>query len=88
MNLIPQDGLIPLSHLFDTAGPMAKSPADLANLLDVLTNPKGTEKRSFHSQMTAGDFRDCKIGFLSPDKWFFDSDLQRPVPEATAQIVR
>ncbi|KAJ4857834.1 amidase domain-containing protein [Trichoderma breve] len=86
MNLVPQDGLIPLSHLFDTAGPMAKSPADLANLLDVLVTPKGSRKRKFHSQMMADDFRDFKIGFLSPDKWFFDSNLQRPVPEATAQI--
>ncbi|KAH0523116.1 hypothetical protein TsFJ059_008166 [Trichoderma semiorbis] len=86
MNLVPQDGLIPLSHLFDTAGPMAKSPADLANLLDVLVTPKGSGKRKFHSQMIADDFRDFKIGFLSPEKWSFDSDLQRPVPEATAQI--
>ncbi|EHK48802.1 hypothetical protein TRIATDRAFT_175067, partial [Trichoderma atroviride IMI 206040] len=86
MNLVPQDGLIPLSHSFDTVGPMAKSPADLANLLDVLTTPKGSEKRKFYSQITAGDFRDFKIGFLSPETWFFDSDLQRPVPEATAQI--
>ncbi|KAF3067517.1 putative amidase [Trichoderma lentiforme] len=86
MNLVPQDGLIPLSHLFDTAGPMTKSPADLANLLDVLVTPKGSRKRKFHSQMMADDFRDFKIGFLSPDKWFFDSNLQRPVPEATAQI--
>ncbi|KAL7926094.1 amidase signature domain-containing protein [Trichoderma austrokoningii] len=86
MNLVPQDGLIPLSHLFDTVGPMAKSPADLANLLDVLVAPKGNEKRYFHSQMMASDFRDFKIGFLSPETWFFNSDLQRPVPEATAQI--
>lgn len=88
MNLVPQDGLIPLSHSFDTVGPMAKSPADLANLLDILTTPNGSEKRKFHSQIMAGDFRDFKIGFLSPETWFFDSDLQRPVPEATAQIVR
>ncbi|UKZ74714.1 hypothetical protein TrVFT333_002384 [Trichoderma virens FT-333] len=47
---------------------------------------EGKQKRKFHSQMTAGDFRDFKIGFLSPETWFFDSDLQRPVPEATAQI--
>ncbi|KAK1245164.1 hypothetical protein MKX08_004793 [Trichoderma sp. CBMAI-0020] len=85
MNLIPQDGLIPLSHSFDTVGPMAKSPADLANLLDVLATPKGSEKR-FRSQMMTGDFRDFKIGFLSPETWFFDSDLQHPVAEATAQI--
>ncbi|QYT03682.1 Amidase domain-containing protein [Trichoderma simmonsii] len=86
MNLIPQDGLIPLSHLFDTAGPMAKSPADLANLLDVMATPKGGEERKFHSHIIADDFSDFKIGFLSPEKWFFDSGLQRPVPEATAQI--
>ncbi|UKZ68357.1 uncharacterized protein TrAtP1_009396 [Trichoderma atroviride] len=86
MDLVPQDGLIPLSHSFDTVGPMAKSPADLANLLDVLTNPKGSEERKYHSQITAGDFRDFKIGVLSPETWFFDADLQRPVQEATAQI--
>ncbi|KKP02347.1 hypothetical protein THAR02_05547 [Trichoderma harzianum] len=86
MNLVPQDGLIPLSHLFDTAGPMAKSPADLANFLDVLATPKGSKMRKYHCQMIANDFRDFKFGFLSPEKWGFDSDLQRPVPEATAQI--
>lgn len=88
MNLVPQDGLIPLSHLFDAVGPMAKSPADLASLLDVLATPKGSKERNFRSQMMADDFRDFKIGVLSPETWFFDSDLQRPVPEATAQIVR
>ena len=88
MSLVPQDGLIPLSYSFDTAGPMAKSPTDLANLLGILATPKGSEKEKAYSQRMVGDFGDFKIGFLPPEKWGFDSDLQRPVPEATAQIVR
>ncbi len=40
LGLVSHEGTIPVSKLFDTAGPMAKSVEDLANLLDILVDPK------------------------------------------------
>ncbi len=44
LGLVSHEGIIPVSKLFDTAGPMAKSVEDLPNLLDILVDP--TERPS------------------------------------------
>ena len=41
LGLVSQDGIIPISHQQDTAGPMARSVTDLAILLGVLQSPVG-----------------------------------------------
>jgi amidase len=41
LGLVSQDGIIPISHQQDTAGPMARSITDLAILLGVLQTPVG-----------------------------------------------
>lgn len=41
LGLIPQDGIIPIAHSQDTAGPMARSVTDIAILLGVLQSPFG-----------------------------------------------
>src|SRR5947207_2839538 len=41
LGLVSQDGIIPISHQQDTAGPMARSVTDLAILLGVLQSPFG-----------------------------------------------
>jgi amidase len=84
MGLIPSQGIIPISYLFDTAGPMAKSVVDLANLLDVLVEPREFS----YTEGLPGNFSDINIGVLRPEDWFFGPSIQRPVESATAQIVR
>src|SRR5438477_3777069 len=41
LGLISQDGIVPISHQQDTAGPMARSVTDVAILLGVLQSPFG-----------------------------------------------
>jgi amidase len=41
LGLVSQDGIIPIAHQQDTAGPMARSVTDVAILLGVLQSPSG-----------------------------------------------
>jgi amidase len=41
LGLVPQNGIIPISHQQDTAGPMGRSVTDVAILLGALTSPVG-----------------------------------------------
>ena len=41
MGLLSQDGIIPIGHSQDTAGPMARTVTDLAILLNVMRTPFG-----------------------------------------------
>lgn len=88
IHLISQRGIVPISPLFDTAGPMAKTVIDLANLLDVLVKPHSIHGKGSFRDALPGSFSDFSIGALNPEKWFFDAGLQRPVASATAQIVK
>ena len=42
LGLVSQDGIIPISHQQDTAGPMGRSVTDVAILLGVLQSPFGS----------------------------------------------
>lgn len=88
MGLVSLEGIIPVSKYFDTAGPMAKSVRDLANLLDVLVDPTRKKSTRKYAQSIPGKWSDLRVGVLDPDIWYFDVDLQRPVASATEQIVR
>ncbi|KAH6716462.1 amidase signature domain-containing protein [Leptodontidium sp. MPI-SDFR-AT-0119] len=85
VDLISRRGIIPISELFDTTRPMAKSVVDLANLMDVLVTP-GHKTHSFLDALP-GTFKDINIGVLRPEDWFFDSSIQRRIPSASAQII-
>lgn len=87
MGLVSQSGLIPISPLFDTAGPMAKSVADLANLLDVMAVPGARKGDHLYADVLTGCIRNMKLGVLRPEDWYFGPDLQRPVEMASTQIV-
>jgi len=43
VKLVPQGGIIPVTHEADSAGPMTKSVQDLADLLGVLVDPSQTK---------------------------------------------
>ena len=75
---------MPISHHFDTAGPMTKSVYDLAVLLDVLAGRSRSE--SYTTEMT-GSWADIAVAVLDPDVWRFPEDWVKPVEGAEAQIV-
>ncbi|KAI1317387.1 putative glutamyl-tRNA amidotransferase subunit A [Xylariaceae sp. FL0255] len=84
IGLVSQDGMVPISSLFDSAGPMAKTVHDLAVVLDVIS-----ERDSSHSFVSAlgGRMEDFAVATLDPLVWKFPDSFIKPVPEASEQIL-
>jgi amidase len=79
----PTRGTLGYTPFTDTLGPMTKSPADVAVLLDLLTPIEGKSHRDFLTKSLTG----IRIGFLDPAVWAPTADAVRPNADFTAQIV-
>jgi amidase len=76
LGLVSQDGIVPISHQQDTAGPMARSVTDLAILLGVLQSPFGevighTLPTNYTQFLQRGALNGARIG---RDVRFFNYD--------------
>ncbi|KAF2469965.1 amidase signature enzyme [Lindgomyces ingoldianus] len=74
----PTWGSQPITPIFDSIGGMAKTPSDLANLMEVLQ-----EKR--YAEFLTKSWEGLKIGFVDPALWQPAPFVVEPVPEFTAQ---
>jgi len=63
VGLVSRTGIIPISHTQDTAGPMARTVADAALLLGVLT---GVDRADPHTAASAGRAHGSYLPFLDP----------------------
>ncbi|HYL55292.1 MAG TPA: amidase [Gemmatimonadales bacterium] len=63
LGLVSRSGIIPIAHSQDTAGPMARTVADAATLLGVLT---GVDSRDDATAASAGQSRSDYGSFLDP----------------------
>ena len=79
-------GIVPISHTFDAAGPITKTPYDLAMLLDVLVDAPQTQQDSYVEAL-AGSWNDLAIAALDPEVWVWPPETMKPVESATVQIV-
>jgi amidase len=75
LGLISQDGIVPISHQQDTAGPMARSVTDVAILLGVMQTPFGevvghSVPSDYTQFLQRGALNGKRIG---RDKRFFDN---------------
>lgn len=87
--LLLSQGIVPLSHSFDTPGPLAKDPEDLANLLEVLkTDHEISSPKALPLANKKLDWSSIKIGTLAPGRSPYPDFVIKPVEEATAQAVR
>ena len=59
LGLVSRSGIIPISHTFDTAGPMARNVTDAATLLGLMTQ-SGTGDEAYNA--------------IRPSKWEYDDD--------------
>jgi amidase len=89
IGLVSAEGIVPVSALCDSAGPMTKSVLDEANLLDVIVDPSKTKvpKGGYASVMT-DSWADIRVGVLDPTKWKFPDEAVKPHEGATKQMVR
>ena len=81
---VSPDGIIPISHLFDSAGPMTKTTHDLATLLDVLTATPPAQ--SFTASLT-GSWSEIAVASLDPSIWKYSTSQTKPADGAEAQMV-
>ena len=90
VGLVPQDGLVPVSHVLDSAGPMAKTAYDLAVVLDaiVLREDRAHTAASSYTGSLSRSWDDISVAVLDPSAWLFPASRMRPVSEDTAQMVR
>ncbi|KAF2846480.1 amidase family protein [Plenodomus tracheiphilus IPT5] len=68
-SIVPQDGIVPVSHNMDAAGPMTKSAYDLAMLHDHLVTPgkREGESQECHTAAATGSWDGIGIATLDPE---------------------
>ncbi|KAJ5162975.1 Amidase [Penicillium coprophilum] len=87
VKLISQDGIIPVSHEADSAGPMAKSVQDLADLLDVLVDSERTNiPEGGYRSVVIGSWGDIRVGVVEPEEWLFSHKVEKYEKQATDQM--
>lgn len=67
VGLVAQDGIVPISHSQDTAGPMGRTVTDVAITLDALRSPFGAVARrrlprTYRASLRRGALRGARIG--------------------------
>jgi len=70
--LVPQDGIVPASTNFDSAGPLTKTVADLAIVLDAITEQ---EPRKKFTSGLIGSWSNMSVGALNPEVWKFPDNF-------------
>ncbi|THV52153.1 hypothetical protein BGAL_0087g00130 [Botrytis galanthina] len=89
LGTIPGYGIVPISKSYDTAGPLAKSPKDLADLFTILVDKSKTEvPNGGYASCLTGSWADIKVGTLDPEFLHMSGHVIKPVEEATKQIDR
>jgi amidase len=86
IGVVSQDGIAPISHNCDSAGPIAKTPRDLALLFDAMLEEKGT--KSMLDASTNTSWSDIVVGAVDHRYWMHDTSFLRREVEVTAQIVQ
>ena len=90
LGIVPGAGIIPVSKRFDTAGPMAKSVRDVADLLTTLVDPTTTHVPTggYAAVVEDADWAALRVGTLAPPVWHYDAEETAPVAEVDDEIVR
>lgn len=86
VGLVSQEGIIPIAHSQDTAGPMARSVADAAALLSVIAEPESLARMHgdiVHAART--DLRGVRLGFVPSQSAFLPS-VEAAMREAGAVL--
>jgi amidase len=89
LGIVPGEGILPISKHFDTAGPIAKTVVDVANLLTVLVDSHKTEvPAGGYSSALGGAWGDIKVGTLDPAVWKSPPHVIKPMKGIDDEIVR
>ncbi|KAK2737896.1 hypothetical protein FQN57_007347 [Myotisia sp. PD_48] len=83
VGVLSQQGIIPVSYTYDSAGPMAKTPYDLALIMDVMM---GKLHDVSYTSSLVQSWAGISVGVLNYRKWWHDNGFLKPVEEATTQM--
>ena len=88
ISIISAEGIVPVTSLFDSAGPMTKSVKDLAILMDVLVDhDETTVPNGGYISAVTGKWDGLRIGSLDPEVWTFSTVARKSEPKADEQMV-
>ena len=87
IGIVSQQGIVPVSQICDTAGPMTKSVLDLAHLMDIIVDPTKTSvpPKGFASVMT-DTWADIRVGTLDPAEWKRPAFFTKPYEGTMEQM--
>ena len=89
MSIVSQEGIVPITRLFDSAGPITKGVKDLAILMDVLVEHNSTQvPQGGYVSAVTGKWDGLRIGTLDPNVWEFPTVARKSEPSAEKQMVR
>lgn len=88
IGLVSQKGLIPVSHTMDSAGPMAKTPYDIAAFLDILREDDAPGyPAGGYTSVLPGSMSEFSIAAVDYRDWIFPPEYMAPEESATAEMV-
>ncbi|RDW76971.1 amidase signature (AS) enzyme-5 [Coleophoma cylindrospora] len=88
IGIVSQDGVIPISKLSDSVGPLAKSTRDVAIMLDAMVDPSTTTiPEKGYSSYLSTRWKGLKVGAVDVEPWLLSSFLVKPVESATRQEI-
>jgi amidase len=86
------EGVFQLARRWDTMGPMAKTPRDLAPLIEAMITPEAQKKlpKGGLSGAMTGKWDDLRLGFVDFDKWLplgqFDASTKDEVDQMVGLV--
>jgi len=73
---ISKQGVMPVVTFADSLGPMSKTPLDLANLLDVIIDPKVSRvPKDGYTSVLNGSWSDISIAVVRPEEYHLKEDF-------------
>lgn len=87
IGIVSQNGIVPISKLCDSAGPMAKSAGDVALLMELLVDREKTQvPDGAYLSAADGEWGNVKIGIVDTESWLSERGLSEIESEIRAQI--
>jgi amidase len=85
---VSQEGIVPVSPTFDSAGPFGKTPYDIAAVLDVIVPETSPSRKSqSFTSVLSGSWSDLRVGALDPEIWRLPKTLAPERGNASVQMV-
>ena len=86
--IVPQDGIVPISKLCDSAGPMAKSAQDVALLMEVLVDREKAEvPDGAYLNAADGEWGDVNVGIIDTEAWLSERGKSEVESDIRAQMI-